>query len=173
MGGGKAKLLCNYTSQCLVGRSGPATSAKPQCVTLCVCGCMWSVKRERLQFPVWDADPLIAPLHPDRSFRKYGEHALSHAQTHAPFLCHTSESRMGNNLATRFSATWLKNNYRDINAVIVQLQINIRIWQMYEKSHIVIIHHHFIHCELNIFEFWTLGLTKQKTFASLIIEKKL
>lgn len=40
---------------------------------------------EGLQFPVWDASPLIAPLHPDRSFGKYGEHTLSHAQTHAPF----------------------------------------------------------------------------------------
>lgn len=33
MGGGKGKLLCNYTSQCLVGRS--ATSER-QCVRLCV-----------------------------------------------------------------------------------------------------------------------------------------
>lgn len=50
----------------------------------CVRGWMCSVKIEGLQFPVWDANPLIAPLHPDRSFGKYGEHTLSHAQTHAP-----------------------------------------------------------------------------------------
>ena len=28
MGGGKGKLLCNYTSQGSVGRSGPATSER-------------------------------------------------------------------------------------------------------------------------------------------------
>jgi len=46
---------------------------------------MWSVKTEGLQFPVWDAGPLIAPLHPDRSFRKYiGTVALTCTTTHPP-----------------------------------------------------------------------------------------
>lgn len=42
------------------------------------------MKREGLQFPVQDASPLIAPLHPDRSFGKYGERTLSHAQHNNP-----------------------------------------------------------------------------------------
>lgn len=74
---------------------------------------MCTLKIEGLQFPAWDADPLIAPLHPDRSFGKYGEHTLSHAQTHA-LLCYTSESGMGNNLATRAGLHGL-NHYRGIN----------------------------------------------------------
>lgn len=69
--------------------------------------------------PVWDADPLIAPLHPDRSFRKYGEYALSHAQTHAPFPCHTSESRIGNNLATEVQLYGYKMNTVILIRVII------------------------------------------------------
>lgn len=75
---------------------------------------MCSVKREGLQFPVWDANPLIAPLHPDRSFRKFGEHTLSHAQTHAPSRVTPLKSGMGNNLATKAGLHGL-NHYHDIN----------------------------------------------------------
>lgn len=81
-------------------------------MTMSLWVCVCSVKREGLQFPVWDAYPVIAPLHPDRSFGKYGEHSLTCTNTH-PFLCHTSERGMGNNLETR-ARLYGFNHYQDI-----------------------------------------------------------
>lgn len=57
------------------------------------------MKIQGRQFPLRDASPLIAPLHPDRSFGKYGERTLSRARTQSRFLCYTSKRGPGKGLA--------------------------------------------------------------------------
>lgn len=48
------------------------------------------MKIQGVQFPLQDASLLIALLHPDRSFVKYGESTRSRAPTQSPFLCYAS-----------------------------------------------------------------------------------